>query len=487
MNEPWNSTPPPAPPLTGPLTDPSQVVPPFQVPGATSVISPGSSDDAGTTFGSRPDGSWPDGSWSDGSWFDGSAPQPGPPTAGYGLWSEQAHVGFGSGSGAGQGLTPNKRRNPRWQILAVVVVALAMLGTGFVVRGLVGEGWSNGTEQATVGASTDSSNAPAASDATSDDSTTSGRAASDTRIVPSDTDEPVAAVAEALSPAVVQVQTSDGLGSGVIYDQSGLLMTNAHVVGSSTSVIVSLSDGSRHEATVLGADEHTDIAVVQIADAEGLTVASLASEAPRVGQMAIALGSPFGLDGTVTQGIVSAVDRPVDNQSGSAVNMIQTDAPINPGNSGGALANRNGEVIGINSSIYSRSGDNSGIGFAVPIATAKSVADKIVNGGSLEKAGLGISGSDSPSGDPGAYVQTVVSGGAAEAAGLAQGDLITAVDGSAIKNMEALRAIIGSHSPGDEITVTFVRNGRSTTTRVTLGSSESVQREVSGRSGIFGN
>lgn len=353
-------------------------------------------------------------------------------------------------------------------MIAGSLLVAGLLGAGFAIRGFVDSGWHRTTASAI------------ARDAGTVGSTSSGSVG--TKIVPTDSDEPVAAVAEALGPAVVQIQTADGLGSGVVYDASGLVLTNAHVVGSSRSVTVSLDDGSRHDATVLGADDGTDIAVVQIDGAQGLTVASLATDPPKVGQMAVALGSPFGLDGTVTQGIVSAVDRPVDNQSGSAVNMIQTDAPINPGNSGGALANRNGEVIGINSSIYSRSGDNNGIGFAVPIATAKSVADRIVNGDSLDKAVLGVTGTDSPDGEPGAYVQDVVSGGAAEAAGLAAGDLITGVDGTTIKEMETLRGVIGSHSPGDEISITFVRDGQTRTTRVILGTLSTSNRQSSGRS-----
>lgn len=371
----------------------------------------------------------------------------------------------------------HRRRRRSLRFVVIALSALVLLGVGFGIRGVVDRGWRDVTAESGL---IDADSSADASGGMGGSSTNSGAGRNEdavsesgevrTSVVPGDTEEPVAAVAEALSPAVVQIQTTDGLGSGVIYDGSGLIMTNAHVVGRSRAVSVLLADGNRLEGEVLGADAGTDIAVVRVNATTRLTVAPLASDAPKVGQMAVALGSPFGLDGTVTQGIVSAVDRPVDNQSGSAVNMIQTDAAINPGNSGGALANRYGEVIGINSSIYSMSGDNSGIGFAVPISMAKSVADRIVGGGSLDRAGLGITGTDSPDGNPGAYVVEVLRGGSAEGAGIREGDLITAVDGVAVKNMEGLRATIGSKSPGDEIVIVFSRDGHSASAKVTLGS-----------------
>ena len=189
---------------------------------------------------------------------------------------------------------------------------------------------------------------------------------------------------------------------------------------------------------------------------DGLDVpaATLAPDSPQVGQIAVAVGSPYGLDQTVTSGIVSAVNRPVDNDKGVVVNMVQTDASINPGNSGGALANREGQIIGINTAIFSQTGENTGIGFAIPITTAKKAADQLVNGESVEKAGLGLAGpSETPNGDAGAYVECVVSGEAADQAGIRAGDLIVGVDGTAIRSFDELRGLISSHSPGDAVTI----------------------------------
>ncbi len=280
--------------------------------------------------------------------------------------------------------------------------------------------------------------------------------------------EPLAAVAAALSPSVVQIEVSNGLGSGVVY-RDGLILTNAHVVGSDTTVTVRTADGAALEGRVLGTDTGTDIAVVEIEGAD-LPPVALADGDPIVGQTAVALGSPFGLEQTVTAGIVSAVNRPVDNDKGVVVNMIQTDASINPGNSGGALVNRNGQLIGINTAIFSQSGENNGIGFAIPVQTARDIADKIVNGQSIARAGLGLSGPDeTPSGDAGAYVQSLVDGGAAQDGGIQVGDLIVAVDGSDVRSFEQLRGVISAYSPGDTVTVEVVRDGQRQSLEVTLG------------------
>lgn len=287
--------------------------------------------------------------------------------------------------------------------------------------------------------------------------------------------EPIADVAAAVGPAVVLIQVSSsqgqGLGSGVIYDPSGLVMTNAHVVGDADQVDVRLADGSTHSGTVLGRDPSTDIAVVAIDDVEDLPVARLDEDEPVVGQTAVALGSPFGLEQTVTAGIVSAVDRPVPNDQRIAVNMLQTDAPINPGNSGGALANRNGEVIGINTAIFSQSGENNGIGFAIPIRTAKGVADKIVDGDSLDKGALGIRGGTESSNEPGAIVEEVVTGGAAAGAGIERGDRIVAVDGDPVRTFEELQGRIGTYSPGDAVTIELIRGEQTLEVEVVLGTS----------------
>jgi len=245
---------------------------------------------------------------------------------------------------------------------------------------------------------------------------------------------------------------------------------------------VRLVDGTKLTGQVVGTDPSTDIAVVRVSSDTSLPAAQLSPTQPRVGQIAVAVGSPFGLTQSVTSGVVSAVNRPVDNEVGVAVNMIQTDAPINPGNSGGALANRQGQVMGINTSIFSQSGENNGIGFAIPIAQAKQVADKIVSGGSLARAGLGLAGANDPDGKPGAYVKEVTAGGAADAAGIESGDLVVSVDGTAVKSFEELRGAIASHSPGDRVTLEVVRNGATTKVTVTLGTLSSNQSSGSSSS-----
>ena len=166
-----------------------------------------------------------------------------------------------------------------------------------------------------------------------------------------DSEEPVADVAAALSPSVVQIETSDGLGSGVVFRADGYILTAAHVVAGSREVTVRLADGTQLEGRVVGADDNSDVAVVQV-DETGLPAAATTTNI-RVGQMAIAIGSPWGLDQTVTAGVVSSVSRTVAGPDGVPRTAIQTDAPINPGNSGGALADRHGRVIGINDAIYS--------------------------------------------------------------------------------------------------------------------------------------
>ena len=336
------------------------------------------------------------------------------------------------------------------KVLAGTLVVAGLLGAGFVTRGLVDD-----TPTVVAAAST---TVPAVA------------VADPTPLVEGDADEPVAAVAEALGPSVVKIQTTDGLGSGVVYDESGLILTNAHVVSGASNVQVLFSDGTTSEGTVLGADEANDIAVVQVQATDDLTVARLATEEARVGQLAVAVGSPFGLEQTVTSGVVSAVDRPVQGATNDVVGMLQTDAPINPGNSGGALANRQGEVIGINSMIFSESGENNGIGFAIPIDRAKEIADALVDGGSVSRGFLGVSSTAPSDGEAGAQIAQVEPGSAAAQAGLEVGDVIVSVDGSAIKAQGDLAVTVGTHEPGDQVSIEVVRGGSTMTIEVTLGS-----------------
>ena len=277
--------------------------------------------------------------------------------------------------------------------------------------------------------------------------------------------EPIADVVVAVGPAVVQLETSSGLGAGVIYDQEGYILTAAHVVGSSSNVTVRLADGTSTRGEVLGTHEATDVAVVKIDGSPDLPVARLGiGQRLQVGQLAVALGSPFGLDQTVTAGIVSAVDRVV-----GGVSMVQTDAAINPGNSGGPLVDGMGRVIGINDQIFTNSGGNEGVGFAISIDLASIVADQLVAGEDVRLAFLGVSTSTSPGGEAGALVQEVIDDSAAAAAGVEVGDLIVSVNGVVVKDQSELRVRIINTVPGSAVTITLLRNGQPLSLTVTLG------------------
>jgi putative serine protease PepD len=280
-------------------------------------------------------------------------------------------------------------------------------------------------------------------------------------------EEPAAAVAKALLPTVVEIRHDNGLGSGFVYDSNGYIMTAAHVVQGVDQVDVRLYDGTKLTGRVLGTDQVSDVAVVKV-DRTGLKAAPLAIGKPvQVGQLAVAIGSPFGLNETVTAGIISATDRVLEDGR----EVIQTDAPINPGNSGGLLADRQGRVIGINDAI--RPGDNSdgnvGIGFAVPIDLAARSAAAIVQGKQVQTGYLGVSMGDAPNGQDGAVVQDVASGSPAAKAGLQVGDLVTAVDGKSIQSSAEMVAAIRDHKPGDKVAVTVDRGGNQTTVSATLG------------------
>jgi S1-C subfamily serine protease len=273
-------------------------------------------------------------------------------------------------------------------------------------------------------------------------------------------------------PSVVQIQTGSGLGSGVgsgvIYDSDGLILTAAHVVGDNDSVTVRFADGEQVEGTVLGGTSGADVAVVQV-DRTGLPAAELAlDEDAQVGQMAIAVGSPWGLQGTVTAGIVSAVDQAIPS-GGSARAVLQTDAAINPGNSGGPLVDRDGRVLGINVSIFSLSGANDGVGFAVPIDVAHDIAERVVAGEEIQGAFLGVSLDVVDSGRAGAVVTEVNSGSAADEAGLEVDDLVIEIEGSPVQRPADLAAQVQTHQPGDTVEVIVVRDGEELSFTVTLG------------------
>ena len=305
-------------------------------------------------------------------------------------------------------------------------------------------------------------------------------------------DGSVEQVASAVLPSVVKLDVSDGRqsgsGSGIILSSDGIILTNNHVVevaGGSGQITVSFSDGSHAEATILGTDPLTDTAVIQAQGVEGLTPATIGeSGSVDVGEGVVAIGSPFGLDATVTSGIVSALNRPVDVGTDSAGNSavypaIQTDAAINPGNSGGPLVDLAGHVIGINSSIQSTGSSAAGsigLGFAIPIDEVLPVIEQMKAGETPTHARLGVQVQDVASDGSGALVidgaqiQSVGDGSAAGAAGLADGDVVTKIDDILVTSSDSLVATIRSYRPDDEVTVTFERDGQEQTTKLTLGS-----------------
>jgi serine protease Do len=280
-------------------------------------------------------------------------------------------------------------------------------------------------------------------------------------------DEPIADAAEVILPSVVHISTGSGLGSGVIYDSDGLIITAAHVVEGSETVQVRFADGDQAVGTVLGTAPEVDIAVIEV-DRDDLPAAAFNTEKPRVGQMAIAIGSPWGLESTVTAGIISAVDQ-TNCSTVTCASMVQTDAAINPGNSGGALVDRNGDVVGINVSIFSESGANDGVGFAVPSTIAIAYADSIISGEPIQTAFLGVRGADvETEGQAGAVITEVTAGSAAADAGLEVDDLVIALGGVPVLGWEDLIAQVRSHRPGDTVDLIVIRDGEEQTVSVTL-------------------
>ena len=264
-----------------------------------------------------------------------------------------------------------------------------------------------------------------------------------------------------------------GSGSGFIIEPSGVIVTNAHVIGDAANVMVALLDGSDYPATIVGIDELTDIALLKIEPRAPLAAVSLGhSRQMRVGQWVMAAGNPFGLGGSVTAGIISAIGR--DISLGPFDDFIQTDAPINPGNSGGPLFNLAGEVIGITTLIFSPSGASAGIGFAVPSDLARPVIEQLLRGGRVERGWLGVAVGDveSPPGRPprsGAQVLGVERGSPAARSGLRQGDVITGLDGSRISNNRDLVRGISALPPGQNVRLSLVREGRAVEITIQVG------------------
>jgi putative serine protease PepD len=284
----------------------------------------------------------------------------------------------------------------------------------------------------------------------------------------------VRTVYAAASPSVVSVRTGEGSGTGFLVDSDGTIVTNAHVVGDNSEVQVRFEDdGDLHDARVLGVDESTDLAAIKVdaSAANGVKPLALAdSDKVQVGDSALAIGYPLGLDRTATAGIVSGLERDIEAPNGFSIDkVIQTDAPINPGNSGGPLLNANGQVIGVNSQIATAGGGNGsvGIGFAVPANTVKEVLPQLERGVAPEHAYLGVS--TAPAQNGGAQVGETTADGPAAQAGIQAGDVITEVDGDRIADPADVATAIEDNKPGDKVDVRVERGGSERTIQVTLG------------------
>lgn len=291
----------------------------------------------------------------------------------------------------------------------------------------------------------------------------------------------IAGVAAAVMPSVVQINVDvpsmQGTGTGFVLSTDGYIITNNHVAGPAGkggTVEVVFSDGSTAQATVVGMSAGYDIAVIKVDRADLTAVALGSSSSLQVGDTAIAIGSPLGLQGTVTSGIISALNRPVTaggEGETSYINAIQTDAAINPGNSGGPLVDGRGRVIGVNSAIATLGTGGAtgsiGLGFAIPIDTVKRLATEIISTGSSSTPVLGVKLDMSFAG-PGAKVVAITPGGGAEAAGLQSGDIVSAADGVKVEDATALIVAIRDKVPGESIQLTLDRAGQSVTADVTL-------------------
>jgi putative serine protease PepD len=394
-----------------------------------------------------------------------------------------AHSSYAEGPPADQHRQPGQSRSgrPSTGIVAAILAAALLVGgvagvvgaAGFtVVDHLVGDDSSSSSSSTTSSQVVDHKPTPAAADSAE-------------------------GVAQRVLPSVVKInvrgQQEQGSGSGIVIGSDGEILTNNHVValaGQGGEISVNFNDGSAKKATVVGTDPLTDLAVIKVQGVSGLKPATIGrSNQVQVGENVVAIGSPFGLEATVTSGIVSALNRPVSiaDESGQSSQSttypaIQTDAAINPGNSGGPLVDMDGDVIGINSSIRTASsgtegqGGSIGLGFAIPIQNVWPVVQQLVKGETPTHARLGVSVTDASSNNgllTGAGIESVNQGSAAQKAGLKRGDVVTKLDDDVITGSDSLVATVRGHRPGDKVTLTVVESGDKThTVQVTLDSDE---------------
>ena len=339
-------------------------------------------------------------------------------------------------------------------LLGALVVALPILG--LAIGGAFSSSSTSTTDPAAAASSPSAAAAPAA-------------------VAPARSATDVSALYERVSPGVVSVEVTTagggGTGSGFVLDRDGYILTNDHVVDGAQTVRVRFGEGSPITARVVGVDQSTDLALIKI-DPAGRKLTPLAlgsSKGLKVGQPAIAIGSPFRLEGTLTTGVISALGRSIQAPNNFSIdNVVQTDAAINPGNSGGPLLDASGKVVGINAQIATSTQSNSGVGFAIPIDTAKQVLGQLKTGQAIKRGYLGIQTTDATTGT-GAVVADVVAGGPAAEAGLRAGDVVIAVDDTTVSQPDDVVAAVSSLKPGREIKVRVRRGGEERSITVKLG------------------
>ena len=349
-------------------------------------------------------------------------------------------------------------------VLVIVVAACASSATNGTIARVIAGAQASATP-------TLAANVPAVLPATTTAPATTLAAANGSAL---SLQEQMVAVIKQVGPSVVEIQTDSGLGSGIIYDSHGDIVTNAHVVGTSTTFTVTLSNGHTYPATLVGSYAPDDIAVIKVT-ATGLTPATFGDSSQlSVGDFVLAMGNPLGLQASVTEGIVSALGRQVSEPTGNALpDAIQTSAAINPGNSGGALVDLNGQVVGIptlEATDPQIGGSAPGIGFAISSNRAKLIADQLIASGKVTASGRAYMGVQLNDGTNGPVIVLVQSGGPADKAGLVVGDLVLSVDGTLTPDSATLIEAVAAHHPGDSVKIKVQhQDGTTATVSVTLG------------------
>ena len=382
----------------------------------------------------------------------------------------------------GQPVPPGESRRGR-RVGAAVLASALVLGA---IGGVAGAAGFEALDDDTPPGSTSSTRTPLDTGAADGDGDDARDGAGDA-VATGDSPE---AVAAQVLPSVVKINVAgtqgQGSGSGIILSPDGEILTNSHVVEVASEggeISVDFNDGTSASATIVGTDPLVDLAVIQAEDVSGLKAAAIGdSDRLDVGEGVVAIGSPFGLEATVTSGIVSSLNRPVSIPGESGIDTtypaIQTDAAINPGNSGGPLVNLDGEVVGVNSSIRTSAssageGGSIGLGFAIPITKVLPLVEQLRNGETPTHARLGVTVSDTPSADgliTGAQIGQVERGSAGDEAGLEAGDIVTRIDDQPITSSEALVATVRGYRPGDTVTITVRRGDETRELKATLGS-----------------